>query len=504
MNSKSPFPLNSCAAVFGAGGALFLMEKRMKGHAATVWAAALAIGISVAAVDVQAATLAVTTHADSGAGSLRAALAAAASGDTIDATGISGVISLTTSDLLVSNSITILGPGPAILAVDGNAASRVFHITNGVTVVISGLTITNGAVSGSFPGHVGGGIWNDHSTLTLSNCAIINNSGGDGPGGGIYNDGGNGSAALIAIASSISGNSVTNNGGGIESYGYNGSSMISLIACTVSSNTASGNATVGGGIFNNGNSGSATLSVSNCTFSGNAANENGGAIYNTSSPGVSANLTLIACTFSGNSVSTPGGSGGIFVGGSFAKLEIGDTILKAGVSGGNVGINGGKVITDGYNLVSDGGLGLFTNTTDRVNTDPLLAPLANNGGPTLTCAPLSNSPAIDQGESFALTTDQRGAPRPFLFSLPNPAGGDGSDIGAFELGSAYLGAAMGSNGMVLSWPAYYGDFTLQSATNLQSSSNWSDVPDTPVVVGNQLIITTPATNSMMFYRLTTH
>ena len=110
--------------------------------------------IDIGAFEVQPAapciTL-VTTTADSGPGSLRAALACASDGDTIDATGIFGTILLTSGELLVTNNLTILGPGPANLAVDGNAASRVFHIFPSNTVTISSLTITNGFAFGPVP-----------------------------------------------------------------------------------------------------------------------------------------------------------------------------------------------------------------------------------------------------------------------------------------------------------------------------------------------------------------
>ena len=136
---------------------------------------------------------------------------------------------------------------------------------------------------------------------------------------------------------------------------------------------------------------------------------------------------------------------------------------------------------------------------------PQLGPLAQNGGGLPTHATTLTSPVTDQGYSFGLTTDERGAPRPYVFaSIPKPPGGDGSDIGAFELGSSDLGLDVVSNDAVLSWPAYYGDFTLQSATNLQGSNYWSDVSDTPVVVGSQLVVTNPATNSLTFYRLINH
>jgi hypothetical protein len=69
-----------------------------------------------------------------------------------------------------------------------------------------------------------------------------------------------------------------------------------------------------------------------------------------------------------------------------------------------------------------------------ITADPLLGPLQDNGGPTQTMALLPGSPAIDGGSSFGLSTDQRGDPRPVDFSgIPNAAGGDGADIGAFEV-----------------------------------------------------------------------
>ena len=102
----------------------------------------------------------------------------------------------------------------------------------------------------------------------------------------------------------------------------------------------------------------------------------------------------------------------------------------------------GNFSSQGCNLVgiadgSSGFINLFN--SDLVGTlvapvDPLLGPLQNNGGPTLTHALLSGSPAIDQGRSFGVTTDQRGHPRPYDFSpIANATGGDGTDIGAFEL-----------------------------------------------------------------------
>ena len=90
-------------------------------------------------------------------------------------------------------------------------------------------------------------------------------------------------------------------------------------------------------------------------------------------------------------------------------------------------------INKGKTRIVDGVNGSQIGTTSNP-IDPRLYPLANNGGATQTHALLPNSPAIDSGNSFGLTTDQRGLPRPSdLASDPNATGGDGADMGAFEL-----------------------------------------------------------------------
>ena len=335
---------------------------------------------------------------------------------------------LSTGELLLNQSVTVVGPGQNVLAVDGNAASRVFHVTNGVTVAISGLTITNGAATGNFPTNGGGGIYNDHSTLTVSNCAI-NGSSASGGGGGIYND----HSTLRLVNSTVGSNSAPGVlGGGIYNNGSGGSATLTLISSILAGNSAFD----GGGIFNNGeSSGTGIVSVTTSTFSGNSAG-NGGGIWNDGTSSGSATLVVNGSTFSGNSAGT---GGGILNDGAGATLQIGDTILNiGGASGANVFNIIGAVSSQGYNLCSDSGAGFFTNATDQITTDPKLGPLADNGGPTWTHALLWGSPAIDQGKSFGITTDQRGQPRPFDFSsITNDSGGDGSDIGAFEFAARH-------------------------------------------------------------------
>ena len=222
-----------------------LMSQRIfNSHICRILFATFLSALCLIALSTQAATITVINTNDSGAGSLRQALADTNDGDTIDF-AVTGTITLTTDELLVDKSITISGPGSDNLTVDGNHASRVFHVSSGVTATVAGLSITNG---GEVPG-AGGGIYNDHSTLAIDHCTVSGNHGS--VGGGVYNDGYSGTATLTVTNSTFSGNSA-----GYLDYGW------------------------GGAIYNDGSLGSATLTLNNSTFSGNSAGYHGGGIYN--------------------------------------------------------------------------------------------------------------------------------------------------------------------------------------------------------------------------------
>src|SRR4029077_11648766 len=111
---------------------------------------------------------------DSGPGSLCAAITAANAtpgADTIVfAKGLHGTITLTSGELLITDSVTINGPGANKLSVSGNNASRVFELAAGQDVTISGSTITHG-----FALDQGGGFLNDGSNLTLSADVLSGN-----------------------------------------------------------------------------------------------------------------------------------------------------------------------------------------------------------------------------------------------------------------------------------------------------------------------------------------
>jgi len=84
-------------------------------------------GLVGASKALPATIIVVTNTNDSGPGSLRDALASANDGNTIDATGVSGTILLTSGELQITHDATINGPGAGNLAVNGNATFRVFE-----------------------------------------------------------------------------------------------------------------------------------------------------------------------------------------------------------------------------------------------------------------------------------------------------------------------------------------------------------------------------------------
>ena len=366
-----------------------------------------------------ASIIVVTNTADSGPGSLRDALATAVDGDMIDATGISGTILLTSGELQITHAVTISGPGAGSLSVDGNGTFRVFdNLTSGVS--ISGFSITNG----SAPGSNGGGVFHEggnSATLRLSDCAVSGNSADFG--GGIFNSNG----TLTVNNCTISGNGAGLSGGGIDNSASDGAASLIITNSTISDNSATAND--GGGILS-GAAGTtlsvASLTVSNSTLSGNSATGNGGAIANTAdAPPNNAQASITNSTISDNSATANGG--GIY--NAVGEFQIGDTILNAGSSGVNIFINSGRGTSLGYNLSSDDGGGVLTGTGDQINTNPMLGPLQDNGGPTFTHALLPGSPAIDAGDpAFAPPPnfDQRG---PGFDRVVNGR----IDIGSFEV-----------------------------------------------------------------------
>jgi hypothetical protein len=337
----------------------------------------------------------VSNNNDSGTDSLRGIIANVCAGSAITfAPNVRGTINLTSGELLLNKSLTVTGPGANLLSVQRSAAAgtsnfRIFNIASNVTATISGLTIANG-----------------------------NASSGIGAGGGIFNNG-----TLTVANVTISGNSAVVAGGGIS----NSSGTLTLSGSTVSGNSAGGGAGISGG----------TANVINSTISGNTATGNGGGF-------TVGTLSLTNSTISGNSAS--GAGGGLFNNGANgATVTAKSTIVALNTAASGPDMDG-ALTSQGFNLIgnSSGTTISPAQFTDQVGgagspLDPVLGLLQDNGGPTFTRALLSGSPAIDKGASGGLTTDQRGSRRPVdLGSIANATGGDGSDIGAFEVQATTL------------------------------------------------------------------
>lgn len=312
------------------------------------------------------ATFAVTNLNDAGAGSLRAAILSAnalAGADIVEfQEGLSGTITLTTGQLAISDSLEINGPGAGKLTIaNGSGASRVLAFMSGTSTLL-GVTVTGGSLPAGVQS--GAGVYNA-AVLTVDRVAITSNTAGS-KGGGLYNQG-----AMTVIGSTFYGNK-----GGLGGAIYNASSM------TVTNSTFSGNQGIGGGgIYSN-----SFITVRNSTI---AANAGGRGIFIDGGTGV-----LISTIVAGN---TGGDVQGTFSAGSTNNL-IKDAFNTGGLTNGASG--------------------------NLIGVDPLLSPIASNGGPTRTMALQAGSPAIGQGSNPAsLTTDQRFGP--FVR-------GTAVDIGAYQ------------------------------------------------------------------------
>ena len=405
---------------------------------------------------------------------------------------------VTKATIDIDNNVTLDGEGN--LTVDGNTMHRVFSVANGVTAELRGVIITGGASQVGF----GGGILNE-GVLTLTNSRVSNNSAfefGGGilnvgelaltsstvsgnnagfDGGGVENYG-----EVTLTNSTVSNNSASELGGGIDNWEgmltltsstvsgnsafYGGGILNAVGTATVTNSTVSGNnAYEGGGIASDG-----TVTLTNSTVSENSASYAGGGIENYGE------LTLTNSTVSENSASYAGGGilntfgsasvtnstvsgnladegGGIANDGTLALTNSTVANNSAALGGGisNLGtltlmntlVDGdcaaATTTSLGYNIESPSNTcGLDPGGTDLVNVpDPMLGPLQNNGGPTMTHKPGSGSVAIDRipQADCGVSTDQRDQPRP-------ETGGSMCDVGSVEVQSGGTGGTGGTGG----------------------------------------------------------
>jgi VCBS repeat-containing protein len=292
--------------------------------------AALALVLTLAGLNThtaRAASQTVTNTNDAGAGSLRQAIADAASGDTItfNLSGCPCTITLA-SQLVIDKTLTITGPGASTLTISGNNAVRAFSVPAGGNLNLSGVTIANGRPTDS---NFGGAIFN-LGTVTVSNSTFSNNT-AIGASGAIDNTNG----TLTVTGSTFTGNSALS-GGAIENF----QGTVTVTGSTFSGNRATSND--GGAIENF----QGTVTVTGSTFTGNSAGGDGGALYNF----FDSNMTVTGSTFTNN---TAGGEGGGIYN-DFDGLSLSNNRFIGNRPGGNCG---GDVIAfssdDGGNRSDD-------------------------------------------------------------------------------------------------------------------------------------------------------
>jgi predicted outer membrane repeat protein len=282
-----------------------------------------------------------------------------------------------------TKNITILSGD---IGVPNNKNDNSYHVVLGGgtnnTAILDGFQIQGGnANSSSFPDNVGGGMYNASSSPMLKNLTFSSNSADSG--GGLYNAS---SSNPTLTNVTFSNNSAASLGGGMYNLIGNSSTLTNV---TFNGNSANS----GGGLFN----GSSSPTLTNATFKLNSAISLGGGIYNqTGSP------TLTNVTLSGNSAAFGGG----MYNSSSSSPIVKNSILYDDI-GGEISNNSSSA-TVTYSIVQGG----YTGTGNK-NANPLLGPLANNGGYTKTMALKNGSPAIDAGnDANCPAKDQRGVTRP--------------------------------------------------------------------------------------------
>lgn len=238
-------------------------------------------------------------------------------------------------------------------------------------------------------------------------------------GGSIYNLSYAGTASVILNDNTLSNNSADDEGGAIfNKSSFTGTAEIIINNSTLFGNSA--NSGYGGGILNLANPfGISSVTLNNSTLSDNSAGY-GGALYNDGIYTGTAIISLINSTLSSNSAVIEGDT----ILNNEGQMHLLNTIVANSLNGADCVSSNGEPISNINNLIEDG------SCNPDFSGDPLLGPLADNGGETLTHVLLPGSPAIDNGDNATcLSIDQRGYGR--------PVDGDGDDnpvcdIGAYE------------------------------------------------------------------------
>ncbi|WP_223789138.1 CSLREA domain-containing protein [Marinicella meishanensis] len=392
----------------------------------------------------------------------------------------------------ITDGLELLGPGSELLTIQGGNTHPVFVSQS--PLVVANVTITAG-------GFFGAGVRMETAhDLTLKNCEFADHTPSNG-GGTVTMLGGENGPKLM-VENCLFTNNIQTNGGGaaisLRSNDSNAGLEAEIINSQFINNQTSGRAaaislftgfentihlsitdslfmgnvagTDGGAIFSNQNG--IVLLVKNSAFINNQAGEDGGAIQVTNATTVLVNNTiannsaggfggglylsafnpdvalLINNTITGNSANE--NDNGSFSGGihAFGLVHVGHSVLAENTTAfaGESPNCFGDITSLGHNLVGDvADCDWISDPSDLLGDssgmgvlDPQLEALADNGGPTPSRLPMSDSPLVDaidpavclDEENQPLLVDQRGTAR------PQDSDGDGTsacDIGAVEL-----------------------------------------------------------------------
>jgi predicted outer membrane repeat protein len=410
--------------------------------------------------------------------------------------------------LSVANLVATIS-GVTFSGNSANTSGGAVYFTNGTSLQISNCTLQNNTAKAS-----GGGVYLAHGGLIVDHSQFLQNKATNttGTGGAIAT---NTNTNLSVTSSTISGNTAGSSGGGIYA---SSTSIVNLTGSVLANNTAQGaggalcggsnttvtsctidgnSASAGGGIsMPGGTVAAATLRIESSAVTNNHSTNAGGGVWARSVLQASHGAFIVNSTLSGNAASTSGGGiynqyglvsvenstitkntaavnrgSGIATRGTTAQ----QTVIASSIVAGNVNsdldlVGGSQPVfqSNGYNLLGIGNaIAEFNSTGDQTNiADPMLGPLANNGGPTKTHAPLTGSPAIDAGDPAALEGingvplfDGRGVPFGRVFD-GDAAGGARIDIGAFEVQPQTPP------------PIFYGDFNLDGIVNAADYVVW--------------------------------
>ena len=304
---------------------------------------------------------------------------------------------LDNGELVIRDGVIITAANStAPIVVDARGASRVMHATRSVAELsIAGLTLRGGMTTADgFAGSGAGILFRGSEAIFLDRMTLEDNvTQGTGAGGG----------AIASLAN------------------------VNVTASTLHANSASGDQSEGGGIWIPGEQ---TLVITSSTLSGNSSTGDGGAMRSMG------DIVLGNSTVTRNRTSTPATYGGGIRGGNNVGSMMASVTITSSIVAGNtrrtgagtdlphdivwpngalevdhsiIGTRSGTDLVESQAADADGNFIGGASVGDSI--DPVLADLADNGGPTHTHLPMNGSPALDAGQANALLFDQRGLAR---------------------------------------------------------------------------------------------